>query len=359
MRRLLLCAVLCLLACGCAEELVQGECPGLLVNGTCCEDANNDSICDIEDVVPVKKAPPPAPVVQDDNQPLEQPLSIIERERLVRAVAENVTKLRERKDWNALYDLLVEEDKTMTLPEFRFFMDIAEYQQRVRNDPSVSYIMENWSYVQTRGTELSFLEVVREDDEAYFSYGVTIGGVYYGEDLMELVWVEGWKLKNPALGDAVDAVCSGLAYPSLCYYEHAKALKQVSSCPKSGEYFVECYQALDKVVPVNVAFDICGAKTMTSANDDCLADAAAKTHQTELCEGIVYDHFRYRCLGLIAGLEGELEDCFALVNETGRKKQYYEGMCIFGYAEGIGDVKPCFDISRQEEDLRKDCFALK
>ncbi|MBR9693041.1 hypothetical protein GOV07_03880 [Candidatus Woesearchaeota archaeon] len=351
-----------ILACA---DLSVLECEqGYMFNGTvCCQDKDNNSICDLAHVLDENAEAPPAVKPIEIQQPIapvviKQPIDSTERQALIEAFAKNTVSLWQRQRWRELHQILPLEDKVeISEQEFNILMPLFNYDNRVEHDPSYEYIKMNPKFNQFKGLVLTLGEVTLDGDTASATVEVMFGNRPTGEQDLSFVWDNQWFVKNPLPTNEKEDFCDTSGYAHYCYAELAKAYKKPEYCAKSGMYFIECYQGLSREIPVDVAVAVCGAQDTRTLNDACLNNVAFETRSALLCDEIAIKLNWYECLGIIAGYAGNFQQCTGVIEGINKLTETrYENRCAYGYARATGDNKICDLIDNDlEPELRDAC----
>ncbi len=275
-----------------------------------------------------------------------------------RSAAELVVQLWNEAAWRRLYTLLLPAERTAMTPEqFALFMRVTSPDTAVEHDPSLQWVFRQTSFRGAAGETMRLSNVTLQNNTAHVTTAVTVRNVPLRKELsFTLRWRDGWLLQNSFFnGTSVGSVCPATGYSDYCYAQYGEEFHDLQACDHAGKYLAACYQASEKEPETNVMITACGAYTSKWDEDSCLLDLALATGDEDLCLATRLPHHEYRCRGIIAGLNGNLDPCLDAVNTSSNTASYDTDNCHLGFAIAQQNQSLC-KRDWSDDDLRRECY---
>ncbi len=362
------------LIAACARDIVMGcEAPYIPYENACCLDANNDSICDIDEDLDLNQTnttqdipieiPEPEELPEEVNENLPRVYTQDEKNELAIEFADLLQDIWEGEAWGLLYQHIPKAEQNISEKEFTFYAYINSDKIRAGYDPDYEYVYLWWHFDGMKGSQLLLLNLTVNGDEGSVHFNATYGDVFVEPKILPIVWQnDSWNVRTWNVvyrGSTPESVCDGTNYSAYCYSEYAQEFRLLDYCSQSGTYVVDCYEGFSKVPTIDAALAACSRYVHLTPHDQCLNLAMLASGDALICEGIHLRPNYYHCLGIAAGHDEELDDCFDAINETGRAKDHYKAQCVYGYVEYTRNTRKCAETPKNELDMKDDCYKLK
>ena len=316
---------------GCAKP-DQCIAPFVHIGNICCQDNNNNSICDMEDAIeeeleseetiPESETPPeeveakPEPVEEEpESEPTPEPVTASEGE--AKKVVNLFAQSWKSKQYNMMYSFLTDKLKTIkTSAEFNAIMELNPSHQRITD---------------VKVKELTFSgntgKITFEFWTPVSSYETTDSKVIFtGTD---------WKIDGMVdifYVDTFGAACGGFSKEynkQKCAKDLSVKIKDTKYCERSKCYYTECIETIKKTLTKKeqvLACNLCPPVGKT--NKECILDVAIDAGDVNICKEISESSYsdRYcKCWGGYARAKGSEGYCNMIENSE------YKYLCQKGF----------------------------
>lgn len=330
--------VVALFLIGCdAGEPIMIECtPPLMLKGdSCCMDADQNGVCDIEEADPaeekeekeeaVPEEQPEAEAEKEEEEADEEPeIEVTGTKEDAEEIGKQFAERLQLKQYNTMYTLFtpgLRQKKTAT--EFTAIMELDPFYKKI-----VTADFKGLTMLDNRTAEL---DIVAETNVQQ----ITIPGA-------RLELIDGsWKVN--AFVDVFDlplynAACSGYRYNnqykmSDCAFDLAKKVDDPQYCNISECHYVECLKALGEPAGMTQEAEQCYyCQPVGKTTNDCILNVAIKYDKISACNIIKEDKYsdKYcKCYGGFAKHKGTSAYCNTITNPG------YKDLCTKGYEGGF------------------------
>ena|GEM_PF-6640890 len=364
--------LLLLFLAACAKNVVlECQTPFIPNEDGCCLDDNGDGVCDpivpngtnttvlvAEPTAAVAGAELPAPEKQVPSQQTEE-----EKEALARPFAADVALRWSGNDWDGLYlRIPAKERAVLTDKRFRFLMRLYDPDLAVDNDPKLNYVFKTDGFDGFAEDRMAVDNVTVSGDAARVDVKVWVRNVRIPYGPLNLVWEDGgWRVRANGTfyqGTSAESACPATGYADYCFSEYAQEFDSIEYCVEAGVHVAECYAYFHEKPPASVVIKTCSQYSRKWQNDECLLAIALETADEELCPPMDFEYDTYRCLGIIAGFQGDMSLCLDEIDTQSNTAGYNEDNCYYGSALATRDTKQC-KHDWTDDTLRSECYKIR
>jgi hypothetical protein len=328
-------AMVFLLAAGCGPRMICSA-PNVVIGNSCCMDADGDNACDsvVETREQVEVQVPAEPVVEEEPQAVwEELLSPYE------SFAETFASTWDNKGYNALRNLFVKDYRLrFSQNEFGFLARKVDAQLGIRQV----------RLIDVDGGTARYELLLPDKKLTVYAGIVEESGVYRHEPF--------YLFGNLS----ADSACLD---DGSCYMSFAVISGNRNYCDKAGSLKAECVEKFGVSKTMTQMIDECVEITEYYTRADCLTQLAQDENDIEPCWRAGYDKQVFECMGLVAALRENVDECDRFVAAKGypgtRLQKTY---CILGYVKETTDTDACAKIDRRGDimlgAMQEGCYKL-
>jgi hypothetical protein len=326
-----------LFAAGCAPKLMCAP-PSSIIGNSCCIDADKDGVCDADAVPEEGQVEAQAPELQE---PVAEGQEVVVEEELTpyESFAETFAAAWDGKSYNALRNLFVK--------DYRLKFSQNEFGFLARKVDSQIGMMQV-RLMDVDGNTARY-EVILPDKK------LTVYANIAGED--------GAFKHEPFyfFGNlSADAACLD---DESCYVSFAVISGNRNYCDDAGSLKADCVAKFGVSKTMTQMIDECMEVSEYYTRAECLTQLAQDENDIEPCWQAGYDKQVFECMGLVAALRSNVDECNTFVAAKGypgtRLQKTY---CILGYVKETGDTDACAKIDRRGDtmlgSLQEGCYRL-